>query len=81
MLSDTTTEMERMVLALRRKQTPGQRMSNALEMCELVRSLELGMLRNQYPNADEREVRYMLAVKRYGRALADKAFGVQVRAA
>ena len=81
MISDTTPAMEQMVLALRRKQTPGQRMSNALEMCELVRSLELGMLRNQHPEAGERELRYLLAVKRYGRPLANRAFGVQVTAA
>lgn len=69
MISDTTTEMDWMVLALRRKQTPGQRMPNALGMSELVRSLELGMPRNPHPDADERELRYSLSVKRYGRAL------------
>ncbi len=75
MISDTSPEIERMVLELRRAQTPGQRISNALEMSELVRSLELGLLRAEDPEAGEEELRYRLAVKRYGRELADRAFG------
>ena len=78
MISDTTPEMEAMVLALRRKQTPGQRISNALEMCELVRSLEIGVLRLRHPGAGESELRYLLAEKRYGRAVAETAFGVRM---
>ena len=74
-VSDTSPEVERMMLELRRAQTPGQRISNALEMSELVRSLELGVLRAEDPEAGEEELRYRLAVKRYGRELADRAFG------
>ena len=43
--SDTSPEVEKLMLELRRAQTPVQRISNALEMSELVRSLELGVLR------------------------------------
>ena len=66
MISDTTPEVERMVLALRRQQTPGQRISSALAMSELVRSVEIGLLRTQHPRASEEELRYLLAVKAFG---------------
>jgi hypothetical protein len=81
MISDTTPEVEAMMLALRRRQTPGQRISNALAMSELVRSVEIGVLRNQHPGASEVELRYLLTVKRYGQETARRAFGVKVMTA
>jgi len=75
MISDTTPEIERMVLELRRKQSSGQRLSNALEMSEFMRSLEIGVLRADNPGRSEVEILYLLAVKRYGRELATRAFG------
>jgi hypothetical protein len=81
MISDTTPEMERMVLELRRAQTPGERISNAMQMSELVRSVEMGVLREQHPGASPEELCYFLTVKRYGRELARKAFGVKVTSA
>ncbi len=75
MISDTTPEVAALVLKLRREQTDGQRMSHSFEMSELVRSLELGVLRDQYPAANEEEILYRLALKRYGADLADRAFG------
>lgn len=77
MISDTTPEVEELVLRLRRAQTPGQRMTNALEMCELVRSLETGLLRKQHPEASEDEIRFLLAEKRYGRDVARRVFGAR----
>lgn len=59
----------------RRVQTPGQRISSALEISELVRSLELGVFRVEDPEASEEELRYRLAVKRYGRELTNRAVG------
>ena len=80
-ISDTTPEVEALVLELRRKQTPGQRMTSGFEMSEFVRSLELGVLRKQNPDSDEADLRYLLTVKRYGREMARKAFGVKARTA
>lgn len=81
MISDTTPEVEALVLALRRKQTPGQRMTNSFEMSELVRSMEVGLLRRQHPGAGEQELRYLLTVKRYGREMAGRMFGAKAAGA
>lgn len=79
MISDTTPEMEAMVLALRRKQTPGQRMESGFRMTELAQSFEIGILRKQHPEATEEEFRYLLARKRYGVELAEKVYGARTR--
>ena len=81
MISDTTPEMEQLLLAMRRKQTSGQRMSNALELCELVRSLEIGVLRIKSPGVDEIALRFNLAEKRHGLTIARQMFGVRVMTA
>jgi hypothetical protein len=75
MITDTAPEVEALVLALRRRQSPGQRITNALEMGELVRSLEMGLLRARHPGASEARLLFLLAEKRHGRALAECAFG------
>lgn len=77
MISDSTPALDARILAMRQMQTPGQRMTNSLEMSELIRSLEIGLLRSQHPEADEHELRYQLARKRYGPDLATRAFGRQ----
>lgn len=81
MNSDTTPEAEALVLRLRRKQTPGQRITSALEMTALLGSLETGLLRKRHPDADAERLRYLLAEKRYGPDVARKMFGVRVMTA
>lgn len=79
MISDTTPEIEAMMLAMRRAQTPGQRMESGFRMTEFVQSLEIGVLRKRHPEATGDEFLYLLARKRYGVDLAEKAFGVRGR--
>ena len=79
MISDTTPEVEALMLAMRRAQSPGQRMESGFRMTELAQSFEIGMLRKRNPGATEEEFRYLLAKKRYGVELADKAFGARGR--
>lgn len=41
----------------------------------MVRSFEVGVLKSQYPEAREDEIRFRLCEKRYGLELARKVFG------
>ncbi|MBY0507616.1 MAG: hypothetical protein K2X03_27125 [Bryobacteraceae bacterium] len=75
MLSDTTPEADALMLQLRRQQTVGERLSASLAMSELVRSLQMGVLRAEHPQASEDEIKYLLAVQRLGQDLADRVFG------
>ena len=77
MISDSTPALDARILSMRQMQTPGERLTNSLEMSELIRSLELGLLRSQHPGAGEDELRYWLALQRYGPDLATRAFGRQ----
>ena len=77
MISDTTPEVEALILQLRRRQTPGQRITNALEMGELLRSLEIGVLRARHPGASEGRLLFLLAEKRFGLDVAEGAFGAR----
>ena len=79
MISDTTPEIEAMMLAMRRAQSAGQRMESGFRMTELAQSFEIGVLRKRHPDATDEEFRYLLAKKRYGVDLAEKAFGVRGR--
>jgi len=79
MISDTTPEIQAMMLRMRRAQTPGQRMESGFRMTELAQSFEIGVLRKRHPEATEEEFRYLLARKRYGAELAEKAFGARSR--
>jgi hypothetical protein len=79
MISDTTPEVAALMLAMRRAQTPAKRMESGFRMTELAQSFEIGVLRNRYPDATEEEFRYLLAKKRYGVELADKAYGARSR--
>ena len=79
MISDTTPEVEALMLALRRAQSPAERMESGFRMTELAQAFEIGMLRKRHPEATEEEFRYLLAKKRYGVELADKVFGARIR--
>jgi hypothetical protein len=68
-----------MMLAMRRAQTPGERMESGFRMTEFVQSLEIGVMRQRNPGVAEEELRYLLARKRYGVELAEKVFGVRSR--
>lgn len=81
MISDTSPEIERIVLELRRRQSPGERLSNAFELTELVRSFELGVLRARHPEAGPEELIYLLGVKRYGPDLARRICGLRAASA
>ena len=65
MISDTTPEVEAMMLALRRAMTPDKRLDLVFDITSLGQSFEIGMLRYQNPGAQWSTIRRLLARKRY----------------
>jgi hypothetical protein len=81
MISETSPEIERIVLELRRRQSPGERLVATFELMNFVRTLELGVLRTNNPDASEEDLLFRLAEKRYGQELARRVFNRRVMAA
>jgi hypothetical protein len=75
MITDTSPEVEALLLRLRRAQSPAQRLEQVFRTTELAQSFEIGMLRKQHPEATGQRLLFLLAEKRYGRELAERVFG------
>ena len=55
--------------------TPQERLRAADDLSRAADALARAGIRGQHPDATDREVLWHLADRRYGRALADAAFG------
>jgi hypothetical protein len=55
-LSDTTPEIEAMQIQIRRRLTPEQRLSIALEISDVSRELRKAGIRREHPDWSERQV-------------------------
>jgi hypothetical protein len=54
--------------------TPSERVSLAVALWEASRQLERAGMRQQYPDADEDEITFRIAVRRFGAELAREAY-------
>lgn len=55
--------------------TPAEKINLVAEMWAVADSLQRAGLRQLYPNADEDEITFRIAVTRFGEELARKAYG------
>ena len=55
--------------------TPAQRLEATMRLSDAVRAMALAGIREQHPDAGDRELQARLAVRLYGRAMALRAFG------
>ena len=69
-----------MQIQMWREASPAQKMDMVAELNQAARMLALMGLRDQYPNADEDELRYRLAVLLYGEDMARKAYKEPINA-
>ena len=72
--SDTSEKASRVYYDRLAAMTPAERISLAAELWSAADSLQRAVLRRDYPEADEQEILFRLAVTRYGEELARKAY-------
>jgi hypothetical protein len=72
MEQDTAPQRRDRYIELLRSLTPGQRLARAADLTATVRRLGEVGIRQRFPNASEEEVRIRLAVRIYGRELAQR---------
>ena len=72
---DTPAEVERILIAGYRRMTPEQKLDRAFGLTEMLRELTAATIRQQRPDASEREVRLRIASRSIPRELMVAAFG------
>ena len=70
-LDDTAPEVRQMILEANRRATTGERLVRATVLIELARTLAVGLLRGQHPDATESDWRRLMARRFLTRDLAD----------
>jgi hypothetical protein len=75
MPSDTTPAAEARYAELLRARAPHERLAIAMSLTRATRELSLAGLRARHPAASEEELRVRLAVRLYGRAVAERIYG------
>jgi hypothetical protein len=73
-LSDTSPEIEALLLARWRAMSPATRLRVVFELSEADDALAMAGIRRRHPSAGEREIRMRLVALKYGRDLALDAF-------
>ncbi len=74
-ISDTDELSQAVWIELQRRRTPGQQITRALEMTQLVRSLFAANLRREYPEITEQEIKRRMVEAYYGAEWAERMFG------
>jgi hypothetical protein len=73
--SDTSPEVERMMVEIWRRTTPEQKLRRVLSIGRSINELVRGYLRTQYPDATPREIELRLAARNLDRETMIKVFG------
>lgn len=60
---------------------PAERIAAGIALWEAGDALQRAAMRRKYPEADDAEIVYRIAVTRFGLELADKVYGRKARAA
>jgi hypothetical protein len=74
--SDTHPKMEALQIQLWREASPTRKMNMLAQLNASARMLAMTGLRSRFPNADETQLRFKLAVLLLGDELARKVYGV-----
>jgi hypothetical protein len=74
-VNDTSPAAEARYHELLRAMPPERRLEAAMKLSRAVRELALAGIRDQFPAANEQELRVRLTVRLYGRAAAVRLFG------
>ena len=72
---DTSEEKRARYHELLRQQAPYDRLAQAMRLSRSVRELALAGIAMRHPGASEHELRVRLAVRLYGRVLAQRVYG------
>jgi hypothetical protein len=78
--ADTSPEAWQVWLDLVRKMTPAERLQRTLELSNTVRELAIAGIREQHPNASEREIFLLFAQRQLGDDLFQKVYGNELDA-
>ena len=73
--ADTSREIEEILFAAYRRMSSSEKLARIGALGQLVETVALAGLREQYPDADERELRLRLAGRQVPRELMISAFG------
>jgi len=74
-LRDTFPAAEEVYFRRLAEMTPSERVSIAADLWETAHKLQLAAMRRQYPDANDDEIIFRIAVTRFGEQLARKAYG------
>jgi hypothetical protein len=72
--SDTSAEINEIYFRRLAELTPSERISLGVALWTAGDSLQRAAMRRDYPDADEAEITFRIAVTRFGAALARKAY-------
>jgi len=72
---DTSENADEVYFQHLRKMTPVERINIAVALWEAADATQRAGIRQQYPNATEEEIRFEMAVRRFGAELAQKVYG------
>lgn len=75
--SDTSPRAHEVYWRRLAEMTPSERTGIGAALLEAADRLQRAAARQRYPGADEAEITYRIAVKRFGALLAGKAYGRQ----
>jgi hypothetical protein len=73
-LSDTSPAAHQVYFRRLAEMTPTERINMVVEMWQIGHSLQQAGMRQLYPEADEAEIVFQIAVTRFGAVLARKAY-------
>ena len=76
-LSDTSPEMQAFYFQGLRQLTPEQRIQRGISLWEAGDAMQRSAIHRDHPGVGDADLRYRLAVLRYGPELADSIFGGQ----
>jgi hypothetical protein len=74
-MTDTSPKIEELYRRRLAEMTPQESVAMGVALWEAGDSIQRAALRRQYPEADEAEITYRVAVARFGLELARKAYG------
>jgi hypothetical protein len=74
-LRDTSPAAEAVYFRRLAEMTPAERIAIGVSLWNVADSVQRGALRLRFPNADEDDLTYRIAITRFGEELARKAYG------
>lgn len=76
-MQDTSPKVREIYFRRLAEMTPSERLGIGAALWRAGDSLQRAAMRRTYPNADDAEISYRIAVTRFGAELARKAYGIK----